>query len=220
MEEDEVVVIVTGFGRFKPQYVHDKDNPSNLLALEVGNQIRELAKRSIAHKQLTCDVIRPIAVDWDNIQTIVHNKLNQYRGKTIIWIAFGAADEFRIETIGNNERSPRFPDARDRIAGSDGGPDILNDPRGNARYRIHISQEAIDAIIAALKRRGIKIRTSADAGRYICESTAYSLYQADHNGHIAAGIFIHTPPTLSPDERSEFAKRLIEQLIKHLNYRE
>jgi pyrrolidone-carboxylate peptidase len=70
------------------------------------------------------------------------------------------------------------------------------------------------AIQQALKNRKLDIGISKEAGDYICESTAYGLHKAQRTGKIEVGIFIHTPPSLTPRQREEFAQALAESLFK------
>jgi len=70
------------------------------------------------------------------------------------------------------------------------------------------------AIQAALKKYKLQVVISKEAGDYICESTAYALHKADRTGKIEVGIFIHTPATLTPQQREAFAKALVEALFQ------
>ena len=90
---------------------------------------------------------------------------------------------------------------------------------GDATQEIPMSPGRVHELRKALAERGFPLRLSTDAGGYICNSAAYSLYRAHREGVIDNGLFIHTPAVLEVEQRVAFAATLANVLLdesKHI----
>ncbi|GEM_PF-2053472 len=202
----ERVVIVTGFGAFR-NYRSDEENPSNPLAKQFA---REVNARGIR-----CECVTPVAVTWEEFDHVLTAQIERHRGTRITWIAFGAGKDFAIETRATNRRNVDTPG---RYAGKD--VPSFNDPAADpdAVQDIVFSLASLRAIQKALGARGFDVRQSSDAGGYICNSAAYSIYKTQRSGSIENGLFFHTPEVLSPEQRDAFAHSLAAVLFVDVDH--
>jgi pyrrolidone-carboxylate peptidase len=198
------VVIVTGFGRFR-DYRSDEQNPSTPLARQFANDV--------VSRNVPCEVVAPVPVNWGEIDHIMATQVERHRESRITWIAFGAGKGFAIETRGLNQRTTDMPDVSGRWAGRD--VPLVNDVADDldAAEEITLSAEFLLLMQQALAARGIEVTLSSDAGGYICNSAAYAIYKAQRAGTIEAGMFFHTPETVTTAQRTAFVTALVDVLF-------
>jgi pyrrolidone-carboxylate peptidase len=170
-------------------------------------------EKELKGRTIECESITPIPVNWGEIDKVIAKQTEKHKDARIIWIAFGAGPAFRIETRGDNTRL-EGPDDAGQTPGVDVPSQNDTTPGAKDREVSQLTKEALQAIQEALKAQRFRVAISKEAGNYICESTAYGLHKAQRTGKIEAGIFIHTPPTLTAKQREEFAKALVDALFK------
>ncbi|MEQ8788179.1 MAG: hypothetical protein RIC55_17860 [Pirellulaceae bacterium] len=195
------VVVVTGFGRFPGGFEKDLQNTSLHAATELG---RKLGKG--------CECIAPVESEWGEVDKIIKDQIEKQKGKRIVWIAFGAGDGLRIETVADNARGPK-PDKSGDIAGT-GVPSNNDTSEGALDQEVtQLTDEALAAIQRAFAEEGVNIETSDEAGDYLCESAAYLLHKSDRLGQIEVGIFIHVPANMDVKQRRLFINTIVSKLF-------
>ena len=104
--------------------------------------------------------------------------------KPDVVVSFGLADGDSAISVERFAHNFDEPDAVDNEGAKGSGGEI--DPAGPLAYR---SGLPVDAIVAALRAKGIPATPSRDAGGYLCNHVFYVLV---HSG--ARGGFVHVPP--------------------------
>lgn len=200
----ERVVIVSGFGAFR-DYRHDDENPSTPLARQFTSEVMA--------RNIRCECVAPIAVRWGESERVIASQIERHRDARVTWIAFGAGRGFAIETYATNRRATDQADVSGQLPGKDVA--IFNDMTADsdATHVIPMSLARVQGLQYGFATRGFSLRLSTDAGGYICNSAAYSLYRAQREGVIENGLFIHTPEVLETHERIAFAAALADVLL-------
>lgn len=165
-------VLITGFSRFPGAPF----NPSTPLA-------RAVAKR---RRPAFADITRALHI-FEVAYAAVDRDLPKLikRHKPDIILMFGLAartPSVRIETRARNARSILFPDV------SGYRPDERAIARGKAALEGHAP---FSSLLGAARAARVPIRTSRDAGRYLCNYIYWRALEASRSGTLAQ--FIHIP---------------------------
>jgi RHS repeat-associated protein len=198
------VVIVSGFGAYG-EYRTDNANPASPMSRDFRNALES--------RDIRCEAISGLPVRWGAFEKRLAYELKRHAGVPIIWIAFGGgAPEFRLETWADNLRA----ESLDAVGQRPGNQvPLLNDSSyGQEHFEIsRLTEEAIAEIAAFMQAKGQDLKVSDDADRYICDSAAFHLYQAEREGRISVGIFLHLPEAMTAQERRAFAEALADALF-------
>jgi hypothetical protein len=150
---------------------------------------------------------------WESNSHTRHAKDKNSNAK-IVWIALGQGGSvYRLEKEARNERAaiedfnPAGRVTPDKSAGND-----LNDPTGPETRRAPSSAGNIAKLLA--------VAASRDAGKYICESVAYKIYDQVARKELDFALFFHVPecPATSVGQQQfltdarEFGRKLGELL--------
>lgn len=174
-------VLVTGFG----PYPHVPRNPTGhiALALAASPRLRRLAIRVEAHVFET---------SYATLRTELPALLVRTRPDVCLHLGLAPrARRIRIELQGENRARMLFPDASGHL------PDRRLTPGGPDRTRLVASAARL---AAALRRRGVAMELSRDAGAYLCNALAYwSLSAAWAQRPARPCVFVHLPkPAVGP----------------------
>jgi pyroglutamyl-peptidase len=183
-------VLITGFGRFPGAPF----NPSGPLALAVAKRKRpalagirrEVHIFETSYAAVDCDLPKLLA-----------------RHKPDIVLLFGLAARtpfVRIETRARNAMSILFPDVRGYR------PDERAIARGKGPLR---GPASFSRLLSATRSAHVPVRTSRDAGRYLCNYVYWRALEASRSGTPLVQ-FIHVPPT-SNGQRPRGRKRRVSQ---------
>ena len=173
------MILVTGFGPFGPEgSVASQHNPAESLARAAGARLGARVE------------ILPVRFD---IGQSVPDLVRDADLVLAIGVAGGRTVP-RLEKLGVNWQEPRTPDVTGFVPGGQvveaDGPDFVETgwDLGTVSYRT-----------------GIEI--SLNAGTYVCNTLAYSLYRHHRNA-----CFLHIPPTeyLSEENGVDLVERIIE----------
>lgn len=127
-----------------------------------------------------------IPVLWGRPATLLAPLCRSDCPEVIISMGEGRAGWFDIETVARNTRKER-PDNHGLTP--DGAP---IDPDGPARISASIDGVGLRRMLVA---GDFPVRTSSDAGAYLCEETLYTIERL-RNKHepLATVVFVHLPP--------------------------
>lgn len=172
-------LLLTGFGAFPGV-------PENATGLLVP-RLASLARRRWPRLAVRAEIL---PVDWARMPGRLETLLAESRPD--LALHFGVAREargFLVESVGRNE-AIAAADAAGELHGArrlvETGPGLI------ARTA------AADRLVQRLRRTGIPVRRSCDAGGYLCNAAFY------HSLRLAAGtptrrvVFIHVPTVLGP----------------------
>jgi pyroglutamyl-peptidase len=166
--QPERVVLVTGFEPF--------GGMSRNVSIEAA---RALDGRSLAGARR---VARELPVVWPRAREVLSAALDELRPAAVV--SFGIHAEnggpFRIEELAANQLDFRIPDNAGAVLTG------VIEADGPRERRASIDPLALGS---ALLARGLTVRLSRDAGRYLCNATYYALL-----GRAPRAAFIHVPP--------------------------
>ncbi len=173
-----MTALVTGFGPF----LGVADNASARVA-------ERLEGRTIAGVSV---VGRVLPVSFARAPLALRGYLNVLRPRCVIATGVARGAEARLERHARNVAGDTCPD----VDGVCGGGGLLAHDGPAAR----LTPLPLATWAAALSTPALPVRTSDDAGDYVCNAVYYALLGAI--GRQTAGAFVHLPRALSPDKLS------------------
>jgi len=163
-------VLVTGFGPF-PRMPR---NPSGALA----RRLAALPRLRRALGRAPVGLVLPTA--YDALPRRLAPALAEGPAAVLMFGVAARALRLRVEVRARNRASRLFPDASGRVSGR-----LTLDPAGPAERR----SRAAAAAVALLRRRGVPVAVSRDAGRYLCNAGYYRALAEP-----CPVLFVHVPP--------------------------
>ncbi|KAL2511780.1 Peptidase C15 [Abeliophyllum distichum] len=148
---------------------------------------------------------------YQTLQSAVNQDVNVSNPRRVIWLHFGVnsgATRFAIEHRAVNEATFCCPD---EIGWKPQKVPIV--PADGAISRVRETCLPVEDITDALAKMGYEVRTSNDAGQFVCNYVYYhSLRFAEQNG--IKSLFVHVPLFLTIDEETQmqFAASLLKVL--------
>jgi pyroglutamyl-peptidase len=128
-----------------------------------------------------------VPVEWERSWEVLRGAIREVRPDAVLQVGLHAgADRFRIETTAFNERAMDRPDAAGRL------PETVAIRAGPPSLRARLPTEALER---ELRRAGLDVGLSADAGRYLCNETLYHLCLEGPTLGLRYFGFVHTPLT-------------------------
>ncbi|WP_375464439.1 peptidase C15 [uncultured Methylobacterium sp.] len=165
-----VDLLITGFGPFPGM----PRNPSAALARRLGTSVR---LRLVLGGGLRVQVLE---TTYAAIDAQLAPALAEGPGAVLMLGVASRAARMRVEARAANRASRLYPDAAGRLASR-----LALDPDGPAQRRSRVAVQAL----AILRRHGLAVRPSRDAGRYLCNASYFrALAQA------CPVLFVHIPP--------------------------
>lgn len=168
-------VLITGFGRFPGAPF----NPSGPLA-------RAVAKR---RRPAFADVRREVHIfqtSYAAVDRDLPKLLAKHKPDIVLMFGLAARTPFvRVETRARNARSILFPDVSGYRPGE----------RAIVRGKTSLAGRALfSRLVGAVRAARVPVRTSRDAGRYLCNYSYWRALEASRSGTPLVQ-FIHIPPT-------------------------
>ena len=201
-EYSGTIVIVSGFDPFNRNPV----NPS-------GGVARELVD-GLNGRTCCKGVLVTLRVKWDVTQDQIRRELDAAKASNpncrVMWLACGQgiADQSTMEKPGRNARRA-YPDDAGQTPGIGGVPQV-NRPNGPPSID---TPDDVPATTDAIRKGGMDIRPSNDAGGFLCDSTFYELLSLMEAGKLDSGKFFHLPPNITEDEQKRFARAFLDGLF-------
>ncbi|MDR7040254.1 pyroglutamyl-peptidase [Methylobacterium sp. BE186] len=164
-------LLVTGFGPFPgvPR------NPSAALARRLGKAPRLRLALGGAPSVLV------LRTAYDAIREVLAPALAEKPQAVLMFGVASRARALRVEIRARNRASPLFPDASGHRAGR-----LALDPAGPPER----TSPAAHAAVAILRRHGIPVAASRDAGRYLCNASYFRALAEP-----CPVLFVHIPPS-------------------------
>jgi len=167
-------LLVTGFGPF-PRVPR---NPSALLARALGAN-RRFALRGIEIRVLVLDTA------YRAVDEALRPAIAAERPDAVLMLGVAARRRaVSVEARAVNRVSRLFPDASGRV-----GSRLAY--RAGAPHQVR-TPAPVEALLRALRSRGLAARRSIDAGRYLCNASSFAaLHDAGPSGPLV--VFVHVP---------------------------
>lgn len=202
-----LTALVTGFEPFAGASVNPSWEAVRLLPaclpLAAGSAVPELAI-----------VSRLLPVTFDGAAAQVRELVAEHQPDVVIHVGLNEkAPAIMLETRAVNEQTARIPDnAGDQ---PDHRPVVAGGPQ--VRY----STWTAPVLAGRLRAAGLPVQVSADAGRYVCNSTLYTALDTLGPGEVRPTGFIHVPgPEAVPTTQvisalTALLRDLAGQLLRH-----
>lgn len=179
-------ILLTGFGPFPGV-------PRN-----ASQQVVEGFPDTLADQEIHRVVLPTI---YDTAGTTVESLLVEVRPDICLCLGVAGDPFLRLETIARNHGTVPMPDESGVIRS---GP---ISPAGPDTYPCTLPFSAIHPM---LKKRGVAVELSDDAGGYVCNHVFYTARHAiERHGLATACGFVHVPPSRSGDREGEGTGGLI-----------
>ncbi|MEA1833974.1 peptidase C15 [Methylobacterium durans] len=163
-------LLVTGFGPFPGM----ARNPSAALARRLG------AMPALRLALGGSPRVLVLRTAYDAIPEILEPALAEAPAAVLMFGVSGRARRMRIEVRARNRASRLFPDATGRRAAR-----LALDPAGPSER----TSPAAPAAVAILRRHGVPVAASRDAGRYLCNASYFRALAEP-----CPVLFVHIPP--------------------------
>lgn len=164
-------LLLCGFGSFPEAPL----NPSAAV-------IATLAREAWAPDGVGVDYLT-LPVQWQGSAETILRQLQNVPADGILVVGVAVeAEGFRVETLARNAACATRPDQAGRMWG--GSAIAANGPESLA------ATAPCEAMVAALGEAGLSVRSSDDAGDYLCNFTLYRLL---HSAAAAQVGFLHVP---------------------------
>lgn len=135
---------------------------------------------------------RVLPVAYPRALRVLDRALDEVRPDAVV--AFGIhgqkAHGFRVESLAANSLEFRIPDNDGTVRSGE-----AIDPAGPGSRRVTLDSRAL---AAAIRSRGLRVRHSRDAGRYLCNAVYYWLL-----GRTSQAAFVHVPPREPGEDGSD-----------------
>ncbi|WP_246688311.1 peptidase C15 [Methylobacterium sp. WL120] len=167
------VLLITGFGPFPGM----PRNPSAALArrLERSSRLRLALGRALR--------VRVLDTTYDAVGTQLVPELTQAPAAVLMLGVASRAKRIRVEARACNRASRFYPDASGRPSAS-----LTLDPAEPAARHAVVAPQAL----AILRRHGLAVVGSRDAGRYLCNASYFRALAEP-----CPVLFVHIPPVSS-----------------------
>jgi pyroglutamyl-peptidase len=169
------LILVTGFGRFPGAPI----NPTAQLV----KRLARLRRPALAGHTIVAHVF---TTSYAAVDQQLAKLVGQLRPDAIVMFGLaGRSDALRIETLARNRTLRVLPDAAGSVpkrASIEHGGEAM---RGRAPFA---------TLAAAIRTTGLRVRLSADAGRYVCNYTYWRALEATRQpGGPVVVTFVHVP---------------------------
>jgi pyrrolidone-carboxylate peptidase len=208
-EYSGTIVIVSGYDPFGGATV----NPSSGVAREFVDSLN--GRTCCKGFQVT------LKVKWDATQEQIRQELEtakaSHPNSQVLWVAFGqgGGSNFTMEKTGRNTRAQDRDDYNQRPGLSPGPGEIpVSEENRPGKPQLIHSPDDVAGISEMIRKRGVDIRPSDYAGRFLCDSTLYELLSLMEEGKLDSGKFFHVPiDGVSKAEQKKFADALLDAIF-------
>mmetsp|Transcript_22088 Transcript_22088/g.56617 ORF Transcript_22088/g.56617 Transcript_22088/m.56617 type:complete len:218 (+) Transcript_22088:187-840(+) len=201
--------VVTGFSRFGGV----KDNPTEWLVQHLEEYLTKRQSPAQVHRCSVLKVSAKTAQEW------VREQLRQccdegIAGSKAVMIHLGlnvSTTHFDLERVAYNCADFRIPDED----GWEPKAQPIENEAGMTTYSCRLTTLPVEAVTDSLRQRGHSVRTSGDAGRFVCNWIYYnSLILQDTAEKPWQSLFVHVPDFqyIPADKQLEFLGDLLEEL--------